>query len=48
MTCNLNIRGEGEEEEALFLYKNMASGNSSYVHLVAGGYVSLKQDYFPS
>lgn len=44
MTCDLEIRSL-DANEASVLYKikpEMASVKSSYVHLVAGGYVSSK------
>ena len=43
MTCDLEIRTVGASE-ASDLYKTepeMTGGKSSYVHLLAGGYVSL-------
>lgn len=51
MTCDLEIRSVNANEASV-LYKikpEMASGKSSYVHLVAGGYVySSKLCHFRS
>lgn len=47
MTCDLNIRTDGSEASVLYkIQPEMASGKSSYVHLVAGGYVSSKTVFF--
>lgn len=50
MTWDLEIRSVNANEASV-LYKikpEMASGKSSYVHLVAGGYVSSKLCHFRS